>query len=82
MHAHAILVLLHQQHTLKMADTEKERPSALENGSDVSDHGEKRNSAVFQNTDDTDLPDPDASKSPEERAKIVRVDAAASCWHH
>lgn len=57
-----------------MADsTAKEKPSALENGSDESDHGDKASAVVFQNTDDTDLPDPDEGKSPEERAKIDRA---------
>lgn len=60
-----------------MADlTEKAKPSTLENGSDSSHHGDK-SSALFQNTDDTELPDPDAGKSPEERAKIVRE---CPCW--
>lgn len=56
-----------------MADlASKEKPSALEHGSsDSSDHGDKASAVVFQNTDDTDLPDPDEGKSPEERAKIV-----------
>lgn len=56
---------------MSMADlTTKEKPSALENGSEESDHGDKA-STIFQNTDDTDLPDPDEGKSPEERAKLV-----------
>lgn len=59
-----------------MADlATKEKPSALENGSDESDHGDKA-STVFQNTDDTDLADPDEGKTPEERAKIVSSAAA------
>lgn len=57
---------------------EKQRPTALENGSDESMHGDKV-SVVFQNTDDTDLPDPDEGKSPEERAKIVRGAARLRC---
>ena len=58
-------------HFIEMADySTKEKPATLENGYDESDRGDKV-SAVFQNTDDTDLPDPDEGKSPEERAKIV-----------
>lgn len=51
--------------------TEKEHPSNLEHGSDSSEHGDKASAVVFQNTDDTDLPDPDEGKSEAERAKIV-----------
>lgn len=53
-----------------MADlASKEKPTTLENGSDQDDHADK--ASIVQNTDDSDLPDPDEGKSPEERAKIV-----------
>jgi len=56
-----------------MADFKDQSPSKLETSSDRSISGEKPGSAIiFQNTDDTDLPDPDEGKTPEERAAIVR----------
>lgn len=58
--------------------SEKANPAALENASEKSDEiADKRRpsaaSHVLQNTDDTDLPDPDEGKSDEERRKIVRA---------
>lgn len=76
---HVSLIIGTHSSSDTMSDFTQEKPSALENASDVSDHGEKT-FAAFQNTDDSDLPDPHEGKSPEERAKIVRARLVGFCW--